>query len=230
MPDENIHANHRSRMRKRYIEKGIEAFAEHEILEMLLYYCYPRRDTNEIAHNMINKFGSLHNLMDADVKVIQERCGVNENIAVLVNRIPSLARRYTLSKWDSKKQLNNAKTAGDFAVSLFMDATVENFYVICLDKQYHVNKVEHLAEGTLDETAVYPREVVSAAIRHQATAVILAHNHPGGSIKPSRMDLEITRRLREGLEFIHVDVLDHIIVAGGKYYSMANRGQFVMGY
>ncbi len=217
-------------MRKRYIEKGLGAFAKHEILEMLLYYCYPRRDTNETAHNMISKFGSLYNLMDSDVKEIQERCGVSENIAVLINMIPSLARMYTQSKWDNKAQLSNAKTAGDFALTLFVDATVENFYIICLDKQYHVKKVEHLAKGTLDEAAVYPREVVGAVMRHQATSVILTHNHPGGSTKPSRMDLEITRRLREGLDFIRVDVLDHIIVAGGKYYSMASRGQFVTGY
>jgi DNA repair protein RadC len=230
MPDDNVHANHRARMRQRFIEQGIDAFAEHEILEMLLYYCYPRRDTNETAHRLIKEYGSLHNLMDADPREIQTRCGVSENVAVLISLIPPLAKRYTQSKWESKTEIRDAETAGRFAVSLFVDATTEVFYIICLDKQYRVNHVARMTDGTLDETAIYPREVFGVALRHQAEAVILTHNHPGGSLKPSRMDIEMTRRLKEGFDFINVDVADHIIVAGGKYYSMAKRSQFVAGY
>jgi DNA repair protein RadC len=87
-----------------------------------------------------------------------------------------------------------------------------------------------MTDGTLDETAIYPREVFGVALRHQAEMVILTHNHPGGTLKPSRMDIEMTRRLKEGFDYINVDVVDHIIVADGKYYSMAKRGQFVYGY
>jgi DNA repair protein RadC len=230
MPDDNIHANHRARMRKRYIEQGIEAFAEHEILEMLLYYCYPRRDTNETAHLLINDYGSLHNLMDADPRDIQSRCGISENAAVLISMIPQLAKRYTQSKWDVKTIMRDADTAGHFAVSLFVDATTEVFYIICLDKQCRVNYVARMTDGTLDETAIYPREVFGVALRHHAEAVILSHNHPGGTLRPSRKDIEMTRRLKEGFDYINVDIIDHIIVAEGKYYSMAKRGQFVSGY
>jgi DNA repair protein RadC len=227
---DNVHENHRARMRKRFIDNGLDDFAEHEILEMILYYCYPRRDTNELAHRLIREFGSLYKLMDAGIHEIQTRCNISENAAVFISMIPSLAKRYTQSKWDEKTTLRDEVTAGRLAVSLFVDATMEVFYVICLDTQHRLNHVARMTDGTLNETAIYPREVIGTVIRHQAAAVILAHNHPGGSVKPSRLDYEMTRRLKEGLEFINVDVVDHIIVAGGKYYSMAKHGQLVNGY
>ena len=105
--NDNPHLNHRLRIRKRYRDHGLGAFADHEILEMLLFYCIPRRDTNELAHKMIKDFGSLHNLMDADIRDIMERTGVNENTAVLINMIPSLASRYYRGKWNKKTRLDN---------------------------------------------------------------------------------------------------------------------------
>jgi DNA repair protein RadC len=227
---ENPHVNHRIRIRKRYREKGLGAFAEHEALELLLYYCYPRRDTNEIAHKMINAFGSLHNLMDAEVKDIMDRCGVSENVAVLVNLIPSLAALYLRTKWSQKIIINNEKVAGPYITSLFVDSTVESFYLLSLDAKFQLNHVSLIAEGTLNESAVYPREIVSEAIRHKACYVILAHNHPSGSMRPSQKDLDVTRKIIDGLGFIRIKVLDHIIVAGDKYYSFAARRQHVSGW
>jgi DNA repair protein RadC len=227
---DNPHANHRSRVRKRYREHGIGAFADHEVLELLLYYCYPRRDTNEIAHKMIKAFGSLHNLMDADVKDITERCGVSENVAVLVNLIPSLAGLYLRAKWSQKVVLDRGDIAGPFVCDLFIDSTVEHFYVLSLDTKHRLNHVSMISEGSLNESAVYPREIVSEALRHKASAVILAHNHPSGSVKPSHRDLDATRRIIGGLDFIGIKVIDHIITAGEKYYSFAARSQHVTGY
>jgi DNA repair protein RadC len=227
---DNPHENHRARMRKRYREKGIGAFAEHEVLELLLYYCYPRRDTNEIAHRMIKAFGSLHNLMDTDVKDIMERCGVSENIAVLLNMIPALAGFYFKGKWGRKVVLNAPEVAGTYAISLFVDATIERFYLLCLDTNYQLRHISLVTEGTTNETAVYPREIVKEALLHNADAVILAHNHPGGSLRPSQKDVEVTRKIIEGLEFIEIKVIDHIIAAGDRYYSFSAREQHVYGY
>jgi DNA repair protein RadC len=227
---ENLHANHRSRVRKRYREKGLGAFAEHEVLELLLYYCYPRRDTNEIAHRMIKAFGSLYNLMDADVKDIMDRCGVSENVAVLVNLIPPLAGLYFRGKWSKKVVLDSEKEAGPYVISLFVDSTVESFYLLCLDVKRQLKHVSLINEGTINETAVYPREIVSEALRHQASAVILAHNHPGGTLRPSRRDMEVTAQIVEGMGFIGIKIMDHIIVAGDQYYSFAARRQHVAGY
>ena len=228
--EKSVHTNHRARIRKRYREQGLDAFAEHEVLELLLYYAYPRCDTNPIAHKMLGEFGSLHNLLDTDVTTLMARLSCSENIAILLNLIPALANRYNLSKYSKKTILDNEKIAAEYAINLFLGHTVERFYVLCMDMKRRLNKASLISQGTLNEAAVYPREVVREALANRASCVILAHNHPGGSMRPSRADLEVTRRIVDGLAFIGVDVLDHIIVMGETYYSFAARGQHVAGY
>ena len=227
----NLHENHRKRVKERFTKNGLEGFADHEVLELLLYYCYPRRDTNEIAHSLINEYGSLYNLLEADTQDIMTRCGVTQNVAVLISMIPKMANLYFRSKWTRDTAfIDDVQTAGRFALSLFVGRTNEAFYAIYLDTNRRLNHTSLIAEGTLDETPVYPREIVSEALKHQATAVILTHNHPGGTIKPSRKDIEATRILSEGLRFLSIKVIDHIIVAGDKYYSFATHDQIVDGY
>jgi len=213
------------------MENGLEGFADHEVLEMLLYYCYPRRDTNEIAHKLINEYGSLYNLFEADTRDIMRRCGTTQNVAVLISMIPKVANLYFRSKWGRNALvMDNVKTVGEYGVSLFAGRTNEAFYIFCLDTGRRLNHVSLIAEGTLDETPVYPREIVSEALKHQATALILAHNHPGGTSKPSRKDVEATGKIIEGLRFLSIRVIDHVIVAGDRYYSFATHNQIVEGY
>ena len=227
----DLHKNHRVRVRNRYIENGLDGFADHEVLEMLLYYCFPRRDTNEIAHRMINEYGSLYNLFEADTKDIMNRCNTTQNVAVLINLIPKLANLYFRGKWGrSSIVMDNMKISCEYAVSLFVGRTNEAFYVFFLDAGRKLNHVSLIAEGTLDETPVYPREIVSEALKHQSTAIILAHNHPGGTASPSRKDVEATRKICEGLSFLGIKIIDHIVVAGDKYYSFANHDKIVEGY
>ena len=229
--EKHPHGGHRERMRARYRKEGLNGFADHEVLELLLYYCYPRGDTNPRAHEMLGKFGSLHNLFEADVEDLVERLNCSENIALLLNLIPALANRYFRSKWNTKHIiLDSARASGEYAIDLFVGQTVEIFYVICLDNKRRLINTTMISKGTVDEAAIYPREVVRAAIQDKATGVILAHNHPGGTLKPSNADAEVTRQIIDGLRFIGVDVLDHIVVAGDTYYSFASRGQFVEGY
>jgi len=232
MPEKkNIHANHRQRMRKRYKENGLDSFHDHEVLEMLLYYCYPRCDTNEIAHRMLSEFKTLQNLFEADVDTLMSRLGCTEKIAVLLNLMPAVAGRYMRSKWGNKVILNTPETAGEFAISLFVGEEVENFYILCMNKQLRLNQVAHIARGTIDEVPIFTRELVKKVLEHQAVNVILTHNHPGGGIQPSLDDNAVTTRIRDALELINVSVIDHIIVAGDKYYSFAKRKhRHVTGY
>jgi DNA repair protein RadC len=224
------HGNHRQRVRNRYRSQGLDGFAEHEVLELLLYYCYPRCDTNEIAHRMLKEFGSLHNLFEADVETLMTTLNCTEKIAVLLNLIPAVANRYFRSKWATGVILDDKKIAGEYAIDLFVGETVEKLYALCLDKNFKLINAELISEGTLDESAVYPREIVRAAIKNHSTAVILTHNHPGGSFNPSRSDLSVTRQIVAGTELIGLDIIDHIIVAGDTYYSFAARRQHVRGY
>jgi len=226
----NLHEGHRERVRTRYRIGGLDGFADHEVLEMLLYYCYPRGDTNPRAHEMLNQFGSLHNLLEADVEALMERLGCSENVAVLLNFIPGLANRYNLSRIKKPIRLDSERAAGEYAMALFAGLSVERFCVFCLDSQHWLKNTKFISEGTIDETAVYPREIAKVALHDNVNKVILAHNHPGGSLRPSRADSDVTRLLSDGFVFLGITVLDHIIVAGDTYYSFAARDQNVAGY
>lgn len=222
--EKKLHEGHRQRVKSRYLSEGLDAFEDHQVLEMLLFFCIPMKDTNELAHRMISEFGSLAGLFEADPKDICKRCQVSENTAILVSLIPSLARRYFKGKWGDKPVLNSSVKAGEYAISLFAGRIYENFFVICLDSQNRVNYAALVHEGTINEAAVYPRLIVETALRHQANSIILAHNHPGGSNQPSDEDIEVTKKIAAAVEAISIKVMDHIIVAGEKYYSFAEKG------
>ncbi|OPX45941.1 hypothetical protein CLHUN_04160 [Ruminiclostridium hungatei] len=221
--EKNVHQGHRQRVKTRFLTEGLDGFEDHQVLEMLLFFCIPMKDTNDLAHKMINEFGSLAGLFEADPKDICKRCGVSENTAVLVSFIPSLSRRYFNRKWGDKPVLNSSSKAGEYSVSLFAGRTYEVFFVICLDSQNRVNYAALVHEGTINESPVYPRLIVETVLRHQANSVILAHNHPGGSLQPSQDDIAITKKITSALEPISVKVMDHIIVAGDKYMSFKER-------
>jgi DNA repair protein RadC len=135
-----------------------------------------------------------------------------------------LSRRYLKQKWGSRPVLNTSTIAGNYAVSLFAGRVYECFYVICLDSQNRVNHAALVHEGTINEAPVYPRIIVETALRHRANSVILAHNHPGGSLKPSNADIDVTRKIYQAMRPIAISVVDHIIVAGDRYISLAEQG------
>jgi len=222
----NTHKGHRQRVKSRYLAEGLDSFEDHEILEMLLFYCIPMKDTNDLAHRMLNEYGSLANLFEADVNDICKRCGVSENTAIFLSLIPSLTRRYYKSKLGEKVVINSSSKAGEYAIALFAGRTYEAFYVICLDANNRVKHATLLQEGTIDEVNAYPRLVVEAAIRHKANSVILMHNHPGGTLYPSSMDIKLTKRIVIVLEAISINVMDHIIVADDRYFSFAENKLF----
>lgn len=221
--DKNPHKGHRQRVKNRVINEGIDSFEDHQILELLLFYCIPMKDTNELAHQLIQAYGSLSGVFDADPRDLCDQIGVTENTAILLSLIPSLARRYQQGKFREKAVLNSTTKAGEYTMALFTGRLNEAFYVICLDSQNKVNQATLLHEGTINEAPVYPRLIVETALRHQAASIILAHNHPGGSQKPSQADLDVTRKIKLATEAIAIPVVDHIIVAGESYYSFAEN-------
>ncbi|MCL2616822.1 MAG: DNA repair protein RadC [Defluviitaleaceae bacterium] len=223
--DKNLHAGHRDRMKEKFIASGFEHFAEHEVLEMLLFYCYsPRLNTNGVAHKMIDEFGSLHNLFEADPLEISKRCKVTKHVAVLVSMVPQLSNIYSMSKWKKGAvRLMTPNQASEYCVSLFAGESNECMYLICLNHQRFIIKAEKISEGTLTQTMVYPRLIVQTALKHQSAAVILAHNHPGGTPCASKSDIELTKQLIRALDAIDITVEDHIIVAGAECYSFLEK-------
>jgi len=224
MSGTNVHEVNRRRIRERYMEEGLDNFQDHEIIELLLFYCIPKRDTNELAHRMIKEFGTLHDLLEADPRDIARRCRVSLNTATLISLAAPLSRRYLKRKWGSRPVINSSSLAGNYAISLFAGRVYECFYIICLDSQNHVNHAALVHEGTINEAPVYPRIIVETALRHKANSIILAHNHPGGSLKASGADIDVTRKICQAMKPISINVVDHIIVAGDRYISFAEQG------
>lgn len=219
-----MHEGHRDRLKGRFITEGLDQFNEHQVLELLLFYSIPRKDTNELAHELINKFGSLSGVLEADVSELMKVNGVGKNTAVLLSLVPSLSQKYINNRWREKPQLNSTQKAGAYIKSLFIGEKYEAFYAICLDSQNRVNYADKVHEGTIDSAPVYPRLIIESALRHQASSLILAHNHPGGSLHPSNADIDATKKIIAACETISVRVVDHIIVSGLDYFSFADRG------
>lgn len=222
--DDNIHEGHRERVRKRFLDEGLDSFKDHEILELILYYCIPKKDTNALAHRMITEFGTFTDLLEADPRDIVRRCGISLNTATLISLCVPLTRRYMKDKWGERPVINSSSKAGEYALSLFAGRIYEAFFTICLDSQNRVNHAALVHEGTINEAPVYPRIIVETALRHKANSVILAHNHPGGSLKPSSADIEVTKKIYAALKPISIHVVDHVITAGDRYISFAEQG------
>lgn len=220
----NPHTGHRKRLKERFLREGLDAFEPHQALELLLFYAIAQRDTNELAHRLLRQFGSLSRVLDASPKDLQAAGGLSENTAVLLSLIPQLSRAYNRDKMQGQTIIDSSRRAGQYVQSLFMGRLYEAFFVICLDKNNRILHEEKICEGTIDEVPCYPRLVVETALRHRANRLMFAHNHPAGARKPSRHDIEITRKLSRVLGDVGIEVLDHIIVGSDGYISMADCG------
>mgnify|MGYP006284851821 CR=1 FL=1 len=220
----NLNKGHRERLKERFLKEGIDNFTQHQVLELILFFSLPYKDTNKIAHNLINKYGSISNVFEADFYNLLKEEGIGKHSASLLTLIPSLARKYFVDKWSDRPVLDSSSKAGNYGISLFAGETKESFYVICLNSQNKVNYAARLNDGTINEAPVYPREIVEIALRHQANSIVLMHNHPGGSTKPSKSDMEVTKKVIGVMTQISINVIDHIIVAGNQYFSFAEKG------
>ena len=219
-----VHKNHRARMRKKFQKNGFDGFADHEVLELLLYYSVPRRDTNPLAHKILNKYKTLANVFDAGAEELMNEVGVSEVTATLLSMIPKLSKIYETSKWSRNVCLENTEMIGKYAISMFKDSQNEEFVLICLDANRCVHWSGTIIEGSIDRTEAYPRVVVDEALKHKAINVVFAHNHPSGTLAPSLADKKATEALISILDGIGIKVLDHIIVSGTRYFSMKEMG------
>ena len=215
------HHGHRGRMRNRYIKSGLDSLAEHEILELLLYYCVRQKNTNETAHKILGVYGSLSNLFEATAEEIKRECGLSENTSVLLSIIAPLARKYNLDKWGKKIIFRNSKSVSEYIQSLFVGESVECFYILFLDNNLGLIKEKFISRGTLDRVHVYPREFIRMVLLHNAANIILAHNHPSGDEDVSAFDIETTTTIKRALENIETNVIDHIVITGDTYISFA---------
>ena len=217
----SIHAGHRERIRERLRTAGLDAFSDHEVLELLLTFAIPRQDTNSLAHELINTFGSLSAVLDAHESELLRVKGVGPHAALLLAMMPRLMQRYQLSSLGERPVITKLEEAKNYCAPLFVGAGEEQIYLICLDQAGHVLHRTLLHTGTVDQVMLHPRTVVETALRHHAHAVILAHNHPSGTAQPSQADLDVTKRIGTALYMIGIRLADHLIFAGTGVFSIS---------
>ena len=218
------HAGHRQRMRERFLANGLEGFADHEVLEFLLFYAIPRQNTNPLAHRLLKSFGSLHAVLDASPAELARVEGIGERAAVLMSLFSHTARRLQQSRMKDRDTLANRSLAKLHCAHLLRGLREECFYVVCLGGQMQVLGDVLISRGTVDEVQAYPRKVAEAILRHNARSVLLCHNHPGGSSVPSHQDVQVTYELGTLCTSLGVMLADHMIVTETDVLSMVECG------
>lgn len=221
-----LHDGHRRRKREQFLQHGLDSFAEHEVLELLLFYAIPRRDTNETAHLLLKKFGSLRGVLGAPAEELKKVEGVGENAAAFLALISAVERRARRTDAD-EKILNSVESVGKFFLRLLCDERREVLYQVCLDAKGKMINYYRLASGTASVAPVSVREVVENALRCDASGVLLGHNHPSGVALPSEEDRQITLQIRQALDTMGILLVDHIVVADGDFVSMAASGMLL---
>lgn len=224
---EGIHSGHRDRMKKRFLADGVEVFEDHQILEMLLFYSVPRRDTNELAHKLIAEFGSLAGVFDASADELIKINGVGENTAALIKLIPQIYSRYLLSRLNAPElTLTSGASAGEYFKALLMHKQTETLVAAFLDVNLVLKKTAVISKGDITSTQLNLSRLVSIAVNCGAVNIIIGHNHPSGLAVPSRGDVEAVSETAKTLEKLGVKLCDSIIVAGDEYFSMAQSKKF----
>lgn len=224
MPDSNqTHKGHRDRMRKRFLMGELDGFEMHEALELLLYYAVPRKDTNPIAHRLLDRFGSLSAVFDAPVDALTET-GLSQNAAVMIKLIPGICRLYLDDKHNNQNKVINEKNMGDLLLQKFIGREYEAVVLMLLDAKYKELFCGVISKGSVSSCELYIRKIVQMALSNNARYAVLAHNHPSGVALPSNDDLNATQDVAGALALVNVTLLDHVVVADNDYVSMAQSG------
>ncbi len=216
-----LHDGHRDRMKKKFLKFGADSFEEHELIEMLLYYGIPRVDTNELAHRLINEFGSIAELFDAPIESLMRVKGVGQSLAVLIKLTSKISRLYAESKSKIKYRAPTKQELGQLILSKFVGRIKEHILLILFNSRGKIIFCEMIAQGTFTSVDIYIRRVLELALSYSATMAIIAHNHPSGIALPSKADLAQTANLVDALKHIDVKLIDHIIVADNDYVSIS---------
>lgn len=210
--DKNLHEGHRGRLKNRFLSNGLESFEDHNILEMLLFYSIPRKDTNDIAHELINHFGSLKAVFDADFEELITVKGISENSATLIKMIPAISRAYLANKSNTKPVLDDVNKIKEFLFHTYYGETKEVVYILLLNNKFELISLEKVHEGSVNSARIELRKLVDVIIKKNAASVILAHNHPDGIPSPSYEDIQTTADLIATLNLIDIQLIEHFVV------------------
>lgn len=216
---------HRQRLRDKFQQRGLAAFTDAEVLELMLILGTPRKDCKEQARALLDHFGSLPKVLEAPAAELQKIKGVGRNNSFAVHFLHAVARRYLKQRLQQKEYMHSSRHVAEYLVHSMRDLQHEAFAAIFLDASHAIIDTRVIARGTISTNTIYPRELVKQALEHNAAAMVVAHNHPSGSLEPSSQDHHLTRTLYLACSFMNIRLLDHLIIGQSeKPYSFADHG------
>ena len=220
------HEGHRQRLKNRFRREGLENFEEVYVLELLLFYCVPRRDTRPLAEALLEQYGSLSQVLEAPAKELEKIPGIGAEVSTFLGLITAAGRYYLVNRSSNNVILSTTEKCGTYLQNYFYGLQNEQVYLLCLDAKCKVLWCGKVADGSVNSAAVSSRKIVEMALRVNATTVVLAHNHPSGLAIPSPEDVLTTRRVGVALQAVEITLADHIIVAEGDFVSLAQSGMY----
>ena len=221
-----IHKGHRKRLKERFLTEGLDNFNEVNVLELMLFYCVQRQDTNPLAHRLMDHFGKLSAVLDASAEELMKVSGVTEHIATYLTMINAVGRFYLRNRSADTKILTTTEACGKYLLPYFHALQKETVYLLCLDAKCKVLACKKVGEGSVNSASISIRRIVETALGANAVTVVLAHNHPSGLALPSVEDIQTTRRLSQALRTVEIILADHIVVADDDFVSMVQSGKY----
>ena len=223
-PGKDDNREHRKRLRQKFLSAGMGAFHEYEVVELFLTCTIPRGDVKPQAKELLRKFGSLKGIVDAEISDLQKIKGVGRESAIVIKFIKEVAALYLLQKAKAKPQIACTSELFDFCRTAMGGKKDEEFCVIYLDAQNQIIEFETVQKGIANQAVVYPRQVLEKALRKKASALILAHNHPSGHVRPSDADIRLTKTIQETAKALDILIHDHIIIGENRFFSFREEG------
>lgn len=222
--ERSIHQGHRERVKQRFLKHNLDVFEEHQILELLLFYGLPRADTNPIAHELLERFGTIAGVCDAPIEELTKTKGITQNVAILLKLIPQLSRHYINTQTSDKERIYDTDSAMRIISPQFIGRKNEMVVLVLLDSKGRVLYCGIVTEGNVNTVPLYIRKIITLAATYNAAEAIIAHNHPSGNVMPSPGDIIATRKLNAAMETIDVHLQDHIIFGYPDCLSMKDCG------
>ncbi len=218
------YVGHRQRIKEKYEKSGIDGWLDYEVLELALSYAIPRKDTKPIAKELLSRFKTINGVLDSDRKELRTVTGISEHMALFLKLLKDVAILYMENGIHNRDLLSSPQVVYDYLKASLKGAVDEEFKMLFLDSRNQLIAVETFKIGTVNRSVVYPRKVVERALYNHAVGVIIAHNHPAGTLQPSQDDRGVTKAIKEALKTVDITLLDHIIIGNNDYYSFRNNG------
>ncbi len=220
MSSNNSHEKHRERLKARFMKEGLNSFEDHNILELLLFYAIPQKDVNDIAHALMDEFGSFSAVLDADFESLIKVKGVGKHTATLIKLIPQLSRAYLMDKDTRYPDFSDFHKLGTYLVNYYIGETNEKMIAILLNNRAEMIDIVLVSEGTVNRTDGNIRKIAQNAMVKNAASIVLAHNHPDGNCTPSAADMTLTGGFKDILDRLGIPLVEHIVVGGSSYMGI----------